>query len=84
MTIQRDINNTPLQGFAPYKIVEITQDTEWVPEFEDRAFRNGVGTAYYNSVTGSAREATLSAGAITVIVPGYTYTFDTTQELEVM
>ena len=84
MPLQEDIDGGKIQGFAPSRIVEITATEAWTPGSRDVAFRVGVGTAYYMDAV-SAREATLVAGSITVIDKHIgTYTFDTTQEIEVM
>jgi len=82
--LREDLNGGKIQGFAPKKIVEITATVAWEPDSEDRAFRVGVSTGYYIG-TISARAAGLVAGSITVIHREVgSYTFDTTQELEVM
>jgi hypothetical protein len=82
--LREDINGADIQGFAPSQIVEITADAKWTPEETDRAFRVGVSGNYFIDDV-SAREATLVAGSITVISRrGIGFTFDTTQEIEVM
>ena len=82
--LREDPRGEKIQGFAPFKIITITADAEWTPEEADTAFRVGVACSYYNSNTGSGHEAGLVAGSITAIPNGMTYTFDTTQQLEVM
>jgi hypothetical protein len=82
--LRENTNGGNIQGFAPSEVVEITGASQWTPDKQHRAFRVGVACNYFmNGV--SAREATLVAGSITVISRSVvTYTFDTTQELEVM
>ena len=84
MPLREDLNGGKIQGFTPLRIVEITADAAWTPGQRDRAFRVGVTTNYFMDAV-SDREATLVPGSITVISKTVgTYTFDTTQELEVM
>ena len=82
--LREDLNGGMIQGFAPKEIVEITATVAWEPDKRDRAFRVGTSTNYYIGAV-TARVAALVAGSITVINRDVaSYTFDTTQEIEVM
>jgi len=83
--LREDLNGGKIQGFAPTRIITITATSAWTPNVDDRAFRVGVSSNYYFDAD-SGHEATLVAGSITVITKSIstTYTFDTTQEIEVM
>lgn len=82
--LREDVKGGQIQGFSPRRVVTITATSAWTPFAEDRAFRVGVACNYY--IDGdSGHEATLVAGSITVISHfNANYTFDTTQEMEVM
>jgi hypothetical protein len=82
--LREDINGGKIQGFAPTRVITITATTAWTPNADDRAFRVGVSSNYYLDAL-STHEATLVAGSITVLGNRVsTFTFDTTQEIEVM
>jgi hypothetical protein len=82
--LREDLNGGRIQGFAPSRIITITATSAWTPGDTDRAFRVGVAGNYFMNAD-SSHEATLVAGSITVLFNrGQTFTFDTTQEIEVM
>jgi hypothetical protein len=82
--LREDLNGAEIQGFAPSRIITITAAGAWTPGDTDRAFRVGVAGNYFIN-SDSGHEATLVAGSITVLFNrGQTFTFDTTQEIEVM
>jgi len=83
--LREDVLGNKIQGFAPRKVITITATTAWTPDtIQDQAFRVNVASNYYMD-SDSGHEAGLIAGSITVINKTIgTYTFDTTQEIEVM
>jgi len=78
----RDVVNNPIQGFAPSRIQAVVATTEWTPGADDRAFCVAADCTY--TINGAGSSGSLLAGAIRVIVDSQTYTFDTSQNLEVM
>jgi len=80
--LKRDNNGVVLQGFAPYRAEDITASVVWTPGTADTAFC--VPSACTYTLNGSGSSMSLQEGAIRVLMPGYTYTFDTTQVIEVM
>jgi len=82
--LKEDMGGNKIQGFCPTRIITITATSAWTPNDSDQAFRVGVSSNYYMD-SDSGHEATLLAGSITVINSTIdTFTFDTTQEIEVM
>jgi hypothetical protein len=81
-SFRKNSNNQIVEGFAPKKLVDVTLAVEWVPESDNVKFR--VPSACTYKINGSANSGTLIAQDEIVILPGYTYIFDTTMVIEVM
>ena len=83
MTAQpRDTKNLPVPVFTPARVQAVTADEPWTPGKDDRVFSVPVADVKYKINDGT--EINIAMNRTTGIVQGFTYTFDTTTNIEVM
>ena len=81
-SLVQDRKNKSVQVFATTEIISVTSGVAWTPPKWAISYCVPVDCSY--TINGSGNTGTLNTGATRGITSGYTYTFDTDMNIEVM
>ena len=79
--LPRDNSTEVTQVFTPNRVVQVTAGVAWTPDIDDVAFCVSRDCSYQID---SGSSVDILQGSIRGIIQGNTYTFNTTQYIEVM
>lgn len=86
MPLPRDSRNRDMQLWAITRVQAVTSGTAWTPGSDDDAFaaQAEVGLTITSERLGVQSKITLAVARPIAVIPGDTYTFDASINLEVM